>query len=237
MCYNVSQEKDLKSITESFQLSVKNTHLFEQAFHLSGFTQPFLPVISNLNYECIDFYRWKLIPDWIEDENEWKANTLNARSEDLFEKPAYKKSWNNRCIIICTGFFEPHQIAGNKQTQSYYIKPKHLPFLTFGGIYSKWKDIFTFSIIMIPASPFMAEVHNVKKRMPLILEGDEINKWLQLDLSKEEMKKLMKTDQTKRSLEAYPVRNSVLNSRKNSNIPEAILPIKVPISIQQSLFD
>ena len=237
MCYNVSQDKDLKTIVENFQLPVRNAELFEQAFHLNGFNQPYLPVISNMDNQSIDFYKWKLIPEWVEDEKEWKANTLNARSEELFEKPAYKNYWNNRCLIICTGFFEPHYIEGNKQAQTYYVKPKNNSFFTFGGIFSKWKGIFTMSIIMIPASPFMAEVHNVKKRMPLILEENEATEWVKQDLSKEEMKQLMKSDQTNRDLAAYQVRNGILNSRKDNNNPEAIEPFKTPIIIQGSLFD
>src|SRR5690554_6564761 len=88
-------------------------------------------------------YRWGLIPFWVKDESTFKANTLNARTEELFEKISYKNSWNKRCLLICTGFFEPHYPEGFKKSQSYYIKPKVQEFFTLDGIWSKWNDIFT----------------------------------------------------------------------------------------------
>src|SRR5690606_8054921 len=128
--------------------------------------------------KSIDMYRWMLLPSWGKEESSVKANTLNARSEELFDKPSYRNSWNKRCLVICTGCFEPHYPEGSKNSQSFYIKPKEAEFFTLGGIWSKWNDLYTFSIVMVEASPLLAEVHNEKKRMPLILEGDYAEAWL-----------------------------------------------------------
>ncbi|MEX2595214.1 MAG: SOS response-associated peptidase family protein [Anditalea sp.] len=89
--------------------------------------------------------------------------------------------------MICTGLFTPHYPKGSKKSQSYYIKPKGAEFITLGGIWSKWKDLYTFSIVMVEASPLLPEILNEKKRMPLILDGDQAKAWVLPDLAKPEM--------------------------------------------------
>lgn len=55
--------------------------------HFHGFSKPYLPVVSILKPDALDFYRWMLILSWVKEEKDFKANTLNATSEDLFAKP------------------------------------------------------------------------------------------------------------------------------------------------------
>ena len=134
MCYHTSQHQPLSIIKKSFNLAVRNEELFQQAYQLNGFTKPYLPVISNSDIKVIEMYRWGLIPFWVKDESSFKANTLNARSKELFDKPSYRQTWSKRCLVICTGFFEPHYPEGAKKSQSFYIKPKEGDFFTLGGI-------------------------------------------------------------------------------------------------------
>lgn len=236
MCYHTSQTKDIEEIKKAFQLPEINGQLFQQAFQLNGFEKPFLPVISSKDNSHIDFFRWMLIPSYVKSEEDWKANTLNARAEGLFETPAYKNFWHQRCLVICTGFFEPHYPPNTKKPQTYYIQPKNQPFFTLAGIFSKWQDINTFSIIMVNASKVMAEIHNDKKRMPLILDGENRQKWLEQDLDKEEMKSLMKTPDLDEHLQTYRVMDGVFNSRRDTNVPDVIQPFKSDQAEQGSLF-
>lgn len=226
MCYHTSQHKSIKEIQSTFNLPVRNEELFQQAYQLNGFNKPYLPVISNSDGKAIDMFRWGLLPFWVKDEKGFKANTLNARSEELFDKPSYRNSWSKRCLVMCTGFFEPHYPKGAKKSQSYYIKPKKAEFFTLGGIWSKWGDIYTFSVVMVEASPLLAEIHSEKKRMPLILEGDKAEAWVLPDLTKPEMTDLMKTYGHDEKLTAYRVLDGVTNSRINTNVPEVIEPLK-----------
>jgi putative SOS response-associated peptidase YedK len=91
MCYHTSQHKNINEIKSAFGLPVKNEELFQQAYQLNGFAKPYLPVISTNDSTAIDMYRWGLIPFWVKDESTFKANTLNARSEELLEQkmPGY----------------------------------------------------------------------------------------------------------------------------------------------------
>lgn len=118
MCYYTSQHKEIKDLKKAFNLPVKNEELYQQAYQLNGFNKPYLPVIRYGDSKAIDMYRWMLLPFWVKDEKSFKANTLNARSEELFDKPSYRNSWRKRCLVICTGFFEPHYPKGSKKSQS-----------------------------------------------------------------------------------------------------------------------
>lgn len=191
-------------------------------YEVSGFTRPFLPVISNEDPNAIQLYRWTLLPGWVKDEKSFKANTLNARNDRLFESAVYRSYWKNRCLVTVTGFFEPHEVPDRKQNESWHIKKKDDSIMTLGGIWSKWGDTSTFTIITTDASPLMAEVHNGKKRMPLVLEGDAADAWLMADLTKDEMQDLMKTPDVDNILDAYRVMDGVTNTRVDTNVPEVL---------------
>lgn len=226
MCYHVSSslgDEKLKSLLK--KKSILNADKYVPGYHFHGFSKPYLPVVSTLNPNALDFFRWMLIPGWVKDEKDFKANTLNATSEGLFEKPSYRSYWKNRCLIAVSGFFEPHHVDGQKTNQTYYIRPKKGELLTLGGIFSVWKEMPTFSIITVPASPLLEEIHNEKKRMPLILDNENAEAWLLPDLSKDEMADLMVPFPDDSKLDAFRVMDHALNTRVNTNIPEVIQPM------------
>lgn len=225
MCYHVSSnlgDEKIKSLLS--RKVVLNAENYTPGFHFHGFSKPFLPVVSTLNPDALDFYRWSLIPSWVKEEKNFKANTLNATSEEIFEKPSFRSYWKNRCLVAVSGFFEPHNVADQKSSQSFYIRPKHRELFTLGGIFSVWNDLPTFSIITVPASPLLEKVHNVKKRMPLILEGESAEAWLLPDLTKDEMTDLMVPFPNDSKLETFRVMDQVFNTRVDTNIPEVVQP-------------
>lgn len=235
MCYHVSNHKDKNIIKKVFKAKFDQEDDFKVSYHVNGFDKPLLPFISNEDAASIQLFRWRLVPSTVSDESAFLANTLNARAEDLLQKSSYKAYWQNRGLVICSGFFEPHKAAGIKQSQAYYIKPKHEEFFRLGAIWAKWKDQYTCSIITLEASPFMAEIHNEGKRMPLMLSNDAAQQWLQKDLSQEDMKKLMSASVADEQVESYRVMDGIMNARKNTNIPEAIKPLENALG-QISLF-
>ncbi len=54
----------------------------------------------------------------------------------------------------------------------------------FAGLYSQWIDpdtseiVPTFTIVTTEANTLMAEIHNIKKRMPVILRPEDEQHWL-----------------------------------------------------------
>src|SRR5690606_19415339 len=63
------------------------------------------PVITDENRGEIELFHWGLIPFWAKDES-IKKMTLNARIETLPQKPAFRDSVSNRCLVLANAFFE-----------------------------------------------------------------------------------------------------------------------------------
>ncbi|MCF0043648.1 SOS response-associated peptidase [Dyadobacter fanqingshengii] len=225
MCYHVSQQKTVEQIKIAFHKPIDNRELYRQAYHVNAFEDPFQPVISNWDAAKIDMYRWRLIPSDKTEAN-FKANTRNAKSETLFSLSSFKDYWFNRCLIICTGFFEPHLVDPKKPTHSYYIKPKEKEFITLGGIFSPWNGIKTYTVITTPATPLLSEIHNEGKRMPLVLEGEKAEEWMAppKSMSQQRMAELMAPYENDDDWMAFRTINGITNSYTDTNVPEVLWP-------------
>lgn len=191
MCYHTATP-DAAQLRKTFK---DMTVLYDQPeiFHVSGFTRPTLPVTLNNDIDSIVPARWKLIPFWVKDEAaaDKYANTLNARNDDIFEKASYKNAIGKyRGLLYVKGFFEPHATDGKKNDQTYFIQDPSSDIFTLGVVWSPWKDYNTFSIITTEANEQMAEIHNVGKRMPLIIPPDLRDNWM-LAEGREEIESLM----------------------------------------------
>jgi putative SOS response-associated peptidase YedK len=238
MCYHVSNELDPVDIAKEFRFPMIRLEKFKKRYDFNGFDKPLLPVISMENPRELLTYRWRLVPGWVKDEKDFKPNTLNARNDELFTKSSYKPYWQNRCLVICTGFFEPHypDLKG-KDYESWYIKPKHKRFFALGAIYSKWNEINTFSIVTKDATPELARVHNDGERQPLILTGEAASSWLRPDLTQDEMKLLMEFHYPDENMVAYRTVDNIYHAKVDSNIPEAIQPYTRPPFDFKTLFE
>ncbi|WP_156305530.1 SOS response-associated peptidase [Sphingobacterium endophyticum] len=197
MCYHVGSpsKADLKVKLPEKQITYNQGEIF----HASGFARPFLPVTLNSNADVVENARWKLLPFWIKTEDEAKkyANTLNAESESIFEKASYKSYiGKNRGLLYVTGFYEPHKVMGVKETENYFIYTPSHEIMTLGIVFSQFTDLDTgetyptFSIITTPANPLLEEIHNEKKRMPLIIPEANREAWLFAE-GKDEIQSLM----------------------------------------------
>lgn len=186
MCYH-SAAPDAAALRKQFK---NMTVLYNEPeiFHVSGFTRPYLPVTLNNDIDSIVPARWKLIPYWVKDEAsaDKYANTLNARNDDIFEKASYKNVIEKyRGLLYVTGFYEPHATDGKKNDETYFIQDPADAIFTLGVVWSPWRDYNTFAIITTEANKQMAEIHNVGKRMPLIIPPDLRDNWLLADGRKE----------------------------------------------------
>lgn len=168
-------------------------------YHVSGFTRPYLPVTLNVRQDEIEEAQWKLLPFWVKTEEEAKkyANTLNAESESIFEKASYKNYITKyRGLLWVDGFFEPHKNRVINTNENYYIYKPEKKIFSLGIVYSNWTNqetgeiIPTFSIITTKANPLLEDIHNEKKRMPLIIGESDRDAWL-FASQKEDIQSLM----------------------------------------------
>src|SRR5579872_3707716 len=76
-------------------------------------TQPVPVVRATDSGRVISSMRWGLIPSWAKDSS---MSQINARSETILEKPAFKESSERcRCLIPADGFYEWRRSSNTKQ--------------------------------------------------------------------------------------------------------------------------
>lgn len=205
------------------------TNVLTPYYFVSGFAHPTLPIVT---HKGIFMYEWGLIPFWIKDKNaanDIKAKTLNAIGETVFEKPSFRKSIvSQRCLLPVNAFFEWRDV--NKMKYPYCIASKESELFSLGCIYDEWTDhssgiqVNTFSILTTPANALMEKIHNLKKRMPLILKVEDEAKWLDSSLSKESLQKLIKPFD-ENLMKAYTITRDANSSKVDRNYPEILEPI------------
>jgi putative SOS response-associated peptidase YedK len=183
MCFHSQQQKSPQEIAKRFNFDIDNvpnnvTGVF------NGFEFPKTPVISNDSLEKVQLFDWGLIPSWSTD-NDIRKFTLNARIETLAHKPSFKDVLDNRCLVLSSGFFEwQWRDLKGKEKRKYLIQSAHEEIFAFAGIWSEWTNPEngvkqkTYSIITTEANELMSEIHNTKKRMPIILPKEKEFEWL-----------------------------------------------------------
>lgn len=138
--------------------------------------------------------RWGLIPFWAKDRK-IGSKMINARSETIFEKPAYRRAIKSqRCLIPADGFYEWAKVAGQKKKQPYFIHHSDEEPLVFAGLWERWRPpvedgegedgegdgerpeaIETCTILTCGPNETMASIHN---RMPVLLPPSQWDTWL-----------------------------------------------------------
>jgi putative SOS response-associated peptidase YedK len=201
MCYTIKQTANERLLEGRFRARVKYPQQLEQIEKSSGFAFPLVPVVTNKEMDSIHLYHWGLIPHWAKDK-ELRKNTLNARIETIGEKPSFRFYVKNRCLVLIDGFYEYQwqDTKGKVKKPFLMTMPDGEPF-ALGGLFSHWTDktsgdmLSTFTILTMDANEQMAEIHNTKKRMPLILRRDTEMDWLEGKIEKVRFdKKLITTE-------------------------------------------
>ncbi len=226
MCfYYAIVKKNPKALIKSGVVNAKQLSMFDDHFLINGFEHPTMPVITDTNPQEINFFRWGFIPKTVTTEAEAanflnSYNTLNANSNKIFESKIYSEPvLKQRCLVLCSGFFEWRKVKGKKVP--YYISLKDESMFAFAGVWSKWTDEagrehFTYSILTIDANELMAQVHNSKKRMPLILTPENAKRWIDPNLSRKEVEELF-TPIPSDSLKAYTIKQFLPLAKEKPN--------------------
>jgi len=185
MCFHSKQSKEATEVENRFDAKIDNIAIFKPQENINGFDYPSTPIILDENPKIITHYNWGLIPSWSKDD-EIKKFTLNARIETVDDKPSFRNSVNKRCLVIANGFYEWQWLdSKGKNKNKFEIGIGNDDLFAFAGLYSEWTDTITgeikktYTIVTTEANPLMAEIHNIKKRMPIILKPKDEIKWLE----------------------------------------------------------
>jgi putative SOS response-associated peptidase YedK len=184
MCFHSKQTKQALEVENRFNAKIDKKELFQSQENINGFNFAMNPIITDDKPSIIQHYNWGLIPSWAKDED-IKKMTLNARIETIDEKPSFRNSINKRCLVIANGFYEWQWLdSKGKNKIKYEIGIGNDDLFAFAGLYSQWVNTITgevkdtYTIVTTQANDLMAEIHNTKKRMPIILKPEDENSWL-----------------------------------------------------------
>jgi len=130
----------------------------------------------------VGFGRWGFRPQWAgEDDVAMASKMINARSETVAEKPAFRDAWarGRRCIVPANGFYEWHKDEKSGVKQPYYIQHEKDDILCIAGIWSKVGGQVSFSVLTKPANGAIKDLHH---RMPVMFNGERAEEWFSADI-------------------------------------------------------
>jgi putative SOS response-associated peptidase YedK len=151
---------------------------------------------------------------------------INARSETVAEKPAFRAAFRKRrCLVLADGFYEWQKQNGTKQP--YYVRLREGRPFAFAGLWEYWrgeKDEPVVSCTLLTTEP-NSLVRTVHNRMPVILQPDDYDLWLDRDMQEPAALQRCLAAFGAGEMELYPV-SRLVNSPKNDD-PLCIEPLEL----------
>jgi len=122
--------------------------------------------------------RWGLLPAWVKDPRKFTL-LINARSETVLERPAFKNAMKRRrCLIPADGYYEWQASEGRKRP--HFVHRRDGTPIGLAGLAETWigpngEELDTVAIVTAPASADLAVLHD---RVPVTIAPDDFDRWL-----------------------------------------------------------
>lgn len=187
-------------------------------------TQEVLAIVRGPEGLRAGWLRWGLVPFWAKHESIGNR-MINARSETIAEKPAFREAFRKRrCLIVADGFYEWRQ-DGDGKTPVWIHLATRRPF-AFAGIWERWQPpegvpVVSCTIVTTEAIEALRPIH---PRMPVILPPPARETWLDPAASPEALAEVLRTRPTE-ELGFHDV-STLVNSPRNDD-PECIVEAEV----------
>lgn len=167
--------------------------------------------------------KWGLIPHWAKNQREG-VRMINARSETVATKPAFRDSFRTRrCLLPADGFYEWLK-KGPKDKQPHYIRMKNEAPYSYAGLWAKWRSpdgepIQSCTVLTTQPNELVAGIHD---RMPVILSAEDYSAWLDPAFTDGEALAKLLRPFPEEFMEAFRVTRRV--SKVQNDDPECIVP-------------
>ena len=222
MCGRITQDLNLKTLFTRYGLAPESPALNLAPRYNGCPTQDFAACRAKRDGRTLVKLRWGLVPGWAKDLK-LGARMINARSETVHEKPAFRSAFRRRrCVIPVNGWFEWRREGGEKQP--YWIRPADAEVFSLAGLWERWnrgeEPVETFTILTTAVSPALADIHH---RQPVIVDGDEVEEWLDPASSSERLLELARAAYAG-PFDRWRVSRAVNSSRNES--PELLRPVE-----------
>ncbi|WP_166418852.1 SOS response-associated peptidase [Cochlodiniinecator piscidefendens] len=175
MCGRIANTLPIDAMAQMFEAVPANDLPDVPNYNVCPTTQ--ISVVVSGNDRRLISMRWGFIPDWYQSPTDGPL-LINARSETLAEKPAFRQACRQRrCLIPITGYYEWTKDTAGQRLPWYFSSVDRAP-LVLGGIWQEWgadDPIKTCTIVTTPANDV---VSNVFHRMPVLLKPEDYALWL-----------------------------------------------------------
>jgi putative SOS response-associated peptidase YedK len=149
-----------------------------------------VPIIAErLDEDAVDrrllIARWGLVPSWAKDLK-IGSKLINARSESILDKPAFRKAAiKRRALIPADGYYEWQKNEDGKKIP-HYLHSENNELLAFAGLYEFWPDpslpeddphrwLLSCTVLTTTAHDSLGHVHD---RAPVIIPPEMFHAWL-----------------------------------------------------------
>ena len=222
MCGRFVQSASVDDYGRYFGADVVKTESLESNYNVAP-TDPVYAIAEHEQSRMVGTFGWGLVPHWSKDRKS-AARFVNARSETLLDKPAFRDAFRTRrCLIPADGFYEWTR-RDEAKVPHYIFIGTHAP-MALAGLWASWKDPDTgewhrtCSIITTKPNEFMKPIHD---RMPVLLEPEVWDDWLDRSNDDAESLQALMRPPSEDLLETYEVATYV-NSVRNTS-PECVAP-------------
>jgi len=196
MCGRFVSSHSADQISEFFGASFETEATLPANYNVAPTQDVYAVVADSAGAREVQPFHWGLVPSWAKDIK-IGSKMINARSETIAEKPAFKGLFKkHRLIIPMDGFYEWQQakaVEGTSAPLTKAGKPMKTPMfihrvdgqlLAVAGLWATWRDkaagpeaewLHSCTVITTAANETMAPVHD---RMPVLLSPEDWEEWL-----------------------------------------------------------
>ena len=166
--------------------------------------------------------RWGLVPAWAKGPGDVPL-MINARSESLDERPAFRDLLGTRrCVVPADGFYEWRTEEGRRQP--YHIRRRDGRPMALAALWDRWDRLESVAVVTTDANELLRPLHD---RMPVVLSRDEALEWIDVEESDFERLRAFLRPCDPERLEAFPVTPRV--NRVGEDDPDCVAPLAEPV--------
>jgi putative SOS response-associated peptidase YedK len=164
-------------VFDNYQINTKGLKIDLPRYNVSP-GQNVISIINDGVTNRVGLLKWGFVPFFAKDEKVG-FSMINARSESIHEKKAFKDSLKyKRCIILADGFYEWERKDTIKTPMRILFKDQKI--FPIAGLWSSYTradgtKLYTCTIITTKANDVVSPIH---ERMPVILNDISKDIWL-----------------------------------------------------------
>lgn len=181
MCGRFARRSTQQVLADWFGVDLEEMPWFAPSYNAAPqSTQPVVRLNADTGKREFALMRWGLVPYWAKDAKVGYS-TINARAEEVANKPLYREAFKRRrCLIPSDAFYEWQQ-TGTKTKQPFAFALASGEPYAFAGLWERWRPkegepLETFTILTTDPNELAERVHD---RMPVILAPKDYDRWME----------------------------------------------------------